>query len=86
MTIEINNISKIYLSCKRGMLELDLILLTFMEHTYLKLPTKLKWQFIALLNESDQELYKLLLGQHKSKKLNNIIKHIKKSNSLLKFH
>lgn len=54
---------RIYWSCRRGMLELDLILVPFYFHKYSSLSPELQQQFVALLNATDVELYAWLTGR-----------------------
>jgi len=49
--------------CRRGMLELDLMLESFVEKRYADLPTKTKKAFHQLLNCQDQILLDYLMGQ-----------------------
>lgn len=49
--------------CRRGMLELDLMLETFVEKRYADLPLKTKKAFHQLLNCQDQILLDYLMGQ-----------------------
>lgn len=49
--------------CRRGMLELDLMLETFVEKCYDDLPIKTKHAFHQLLKCQDQFLLDYLLGQ-----------------------
>ena len=49
--------------CRRGMLELDLMLESFVEKRYEDLPIKSKKAFHQLLNCQDQILLDYLLGQ-----------------------
>lgn len=48
--------------CRRGMLELDLLLLPFFEHQFLQLNSIEKLQFLQLLDEADPDLYNWLMG------------------------
>lgn len=48
--------------CRRGMLELDLLLLEFLETHYPKLDERLQQSFIALLEFPDQSLHHCLIG------------------------
>jgi len=43
--------------CRRGMLELDLILLQFVEQTYARLPKEEQDLFLQLLQEEDTALW-----------------------------
>jgi antitoxin CptB len=49
--------------CRRGMLELDLMLKNFVEKCYFSLPLKTKKAFHQLLNCQDQILLDYLMGQ-----------------------
>ena len=49
--------------CRRGMLELDLMLETFVENYYEDLPIKTKQAFHQLLKCQDQFLLDYLMGQ-----------------------
>ena len=49
--------------CRRGMLELDLMLETFVEKCYADLPIKTKRAFHQLLKCQDQFLLDYLMGQ-----------------------
>lgn len=49
--------------CRRGMLELDLLLQSFVEKRYKDLPQRMKKAFYQLLNCQDQVLYEYLMGQ-----------------------
>ena len=49
--------------CRRGMLELDLMLETFVEKCYADLPVKTKHAFHQLLKCQDQFLLDYLMGQ-----------------------
>ncbi len=49
--------------CRRGMLELDLMLGTFLDKAYASLTQTARADFRRLLEESDQTLYEWLVGQ-----------------------
>ncbi len=49
--------------CRRGMLELDILLLAFFDKDYKSLAQEEKKIFIALLSFPDQELYGWLIGK-----------------------
>jgi len=49
--------------CRRGLLELDLLLGPFLEKAFEDLEETEKWQFHALLKHSDPDLQQWLLGQ-----------------------
>jgi antitoxin CptB len=64
--------------CHRGMLELDMILLSFLDVKYAALDVELKEQFIELLEYSDPELFDVLVvgKQDLLPNLSNIIQEI----------
>ncbi|WP_299592013.1 succinate dehydrogenase assembly factor 2 [uncultured Microbulbifer sp.] len=49
--------NRLFWACRRGMLELDLVLLPFLENVYETLPEDDKQRFITLLDEQDQDLF-----------------------------
>ena len=49
--------------CRRGMLELDILLEEFLEHSYAELDESERQSFEALLAYPDQLLYEYLTGQ-----------------------
>lgn len=51
--------------CRRGMLELDLILQAFLDKNYLKLASDDQDLFEELLTYSDQELYSYLIKRQR---------------------
>lgn len=79
------NIPKVYINCRRGMLELDIILLTFLENYYHKLSKKEKNDFETLLEESDETLYSIIIKEKMNHKYKNIIKKIKNCKNKFKF-
>lgn len=62
MTTEPMPISKLRLRCRRGMLELDLILQRYLNHHYPSAPPREQSQFLELLELQDPELYPLVTG------------------------
>lgn len=48
--------------CRRGMRELDLMLIPFFESCYALLPENIQADFARLLEESDQDLFNWLRG------------------------
>lgn len=60
-----NNLShaRLQWSCRRGMLELDVLLGNFLEEVYPGLSPDDQQSFVALLDYSDPELFDWLLGQ-----------------------
>lgn len=55
-------LSRLRWRCRRGMLELDLLLQGFLDSGYPQLDGAQQEQFAALLALSDQQLYDYLLG------------------------
>ena len=55
--------ARLHWQCRRGMLELDLMLETFVEKRYADLPIKTKHAFHQLLKCQDQFLLDYLMGQ-----------------------
>ena len=49
-------------ACRRGMLELDVLLGNFLQEQYLNLSTKEQTIFVQLLSSEDQSLYWWLTG------------------------
>ena len=60
--IEDLNPAKIRWQCRRGMLELDIMLLSFFDAHYLQLTMIEQQTFVKLLKEPDQTLHGLLSG------------------------
>jgi len=58
-----NDIARLRWACRRGMLELDVLLENFLNEGYSRLTLSEKEQFIALLNCSDPELFAWLMGR-----------------------
>lgn len=58
----INEISKLSWACRRGMLELDVLLGNFLKEAYPKLPDLDKQAFVRLLDEPDPLLFAWLMG------------------------
>jgi antitoxin CptB len=57
--------ARILWCCRRGMLELDLLLGRFMEQAFDKLDESRKQTFRKILEESDPDLYAWLMGYEK---------------------
>ncbi|VVC75809.1 Antitoxin CptB [Aquicella siphonis] len=53
---------KLRWACRRGMLELDVLLGNFLSEAYPELAREDKKRFVALLNCSDPELFAWLMG------------------------
>ena len=58
--------SELRWQCRRGMLELDLLLNGFLDECYHQLSAKEKDQFKNLLDYPDQTLFDLLMGKMQS--------------------
>ena len=58
----LQNKSRLFWQCRRGMLELDLLLQDFMNKTYDSMNLKQKQAFEILLQSPDQLLHDYLLG------------------------
>lgn len=54
-------LAKLRWQCRRGMLELDLLLQSFLENVYEKLSETEKKSFALLLEQQDQDLYEWLI-------------------------
>lgn len=65
----INDKSRLRWACRRGMLELDVLLGNFLEERYDSLSLEEKKDFIALLNEPDPELFAWIMGHEEPKNL-----------------
>jgi succinate dehydrogenase flavin-adding protein (antitoxin of CptAB toxin-antitoxin module) len=52
--------------CRRGLLELDLVLQTFLEHRFDRLDAEQRQRFDELLDEPDNDLLDLALGRRES--------------------
>ena len=48
--------------CRRGMLELDVILIPFLEEHFENLETALQSAFVELLKQADPDLYTWIMG------------------------
>jgi antitoxin CptB len=53
-------------ACRRGMLELDVLLGNFLEEAYTSLPPADQDRFVSLLDCNDQELFMWLTGKEVS--------------------
>lgn len=60
---ELPSINQLRWACRRGLLELDLLLNTYMDRVYAQLTDREKRQFISLLDMQDQEMYEMLSGK-----------------------
>lgn len=71
--------SRLRWRCRRGMLELDLILQEFLDKGYISLDTKQKQLLDVMLEYPDQLLFDLLLGNMMSsdKDIARLVSHIR---------
>ena len=78
MTNRISQKSKLYWACRRGMLELDLLLLPFFEARYDALSQDEKETFVRLLEMEDPILYQWFIAHQKPEdpKLNQLVEAI----------
>ena len=60
--ISIAEKSKLHWACRRGMLELDVLLGNFLEEAYSQLPDDDKNRFILLLDQPDPNLFAWIMG------------------------
>ncbi len=58
------NLNRLYWHSRRGMLELDLLLLPFVEHAFTDLSQEDKEDYIALLECEDQDLFTWLMQRN----------------------
>ncbi|MCK4743551.1 MAG: succinate dehydrogenase assembly factor 2 [Sulfuriflexus sp.] len=61
---ETESITRLAWQCRRGMLELDLLLTNFLENGYTQLSSESKQAFVELLDIVDTELLEYLMGRH----------------------
>ena len=64
VTKQQESITRLAWQCRRGMLELDLLLLGFLENGYAQLNSDSKQAFVELLDIVDTELLEYLMGRH----------------------
>ena len=60
--MDLEHPERIRWACRRGMLELDILLLGFYDGAYASLPEPLQRHFVALLESADQDLNHWLLS------------------------
>lgn len=82
-----NKLAQIRWRCRRGMLELDVMLQNFFDQEYAKLSVEKQKLFEELLDEADQDLQRWLLGAQacdkpKFQDMLLIIRHLFKTVSL----
>ena len=81
VTKEQESITRLAWQCRRGMLELDLLLLGFLENGYAQLSNDSKQAFVELLDIVDTELLEYLMGRHVHKEahIQHVIEAIRQS-------
>jgi len=62
MMPEIERINRLRWKCRRGMLELDIMLQTFLDHGYMELGKIQQEHFDELLSYEDNPLFELLMN------------------------
>lgn len=62
VTLQIDHLPRLRWACRRGMLELDVLLSNFLDGAYASLSDEEKHQFVDLLNGTDPELFAWLMG------------------------
>ncbi len=78
------HINKVLWACRRGMLELDLVLLPFVENVYPTLAEEDKNLFYTLLDQEDQDLFVWFMKREdpEDKELYRIVDIIRKNTGL----
>lgn len=61
--IDINNLARVHWACRRGMRELDVLIMPFFEEEYGCLSMSDKHSFVALLEHQDPQLFRWLMNQ-----------------------
>lgn len=76
------NKTRIHWACRRGMKELDILIMPFFENEYDKLCSSDQQAFVRLLDYQDPQLFSWLMnqGQPEDEELVRIIKLIQKRN------
>ena len=72
-SLGIDDFNRIYWHSRRGMLELDLVLMPFAKHHYKDLEVEDKHRYIKLLACEDQDMFNWLL-QHKQPEDPDLVK------------
>ncbi|XZQ55419.1 MAG: succinate dehydrogenase assembly factor 2 [Arsenophonus sp.] len=80
--MDINNKSMVHLACRRGMYELDIIIMFFFKNEYDSLTDNEKYLFIRLLSFEDHDLLNWLINHERPNddSLYHIIKIIRNKN------
>lgn len=82
LTIDPTETARIKWACRRGMLELDLILLPFFEQHFEELPLEQKRAFIKLLECPDPDIFNWLMAYAETtvRELKDIVEIIRDAN------
>jgi len=77
------SITRLAWQCRRGMLELDLLLSNFLENGYSQLDAESRQVFLAVLDITDTELLEYLIGRHvhTEARIQNVIEKIQQSST-----
>lgn len=80
--IDINDKARIKWACRRGMRELDMLLMPFFQHDYTLLSDADKRLFVRLLNCDDPDLFNWLMdhGQPEDVQLRQMVQFIQQRN------
>ncbi|MBY0377320.1 MAG: succinate dehydrogenase assembly factor 2 [Gammaproteobacteria bacterium] len=78
MTVKLPPKAKLYWACRRGMLELDLLLLPFLEGCYDALSDQEKHIFVQMLEIEDPTLYQWFIARQapEEAELNQLVEKI----------
>ncbi|MEJ2610762.1 MAG: succinate dehydrogenase assembly factor 2 [Candidatus Thiodiazotropha sp.] len=78
---ELANVARLRWQCRRGMLELDLLLEAFLDHSYPKLSPRLQRHFIQLLEFPDPVIYAWCVAgnQPDDEEFAKLVAHIQKT-------
>jgi antitoxin CptB len=71
------NLNKLRWQCRRGTKELDLLLLRYLDVSYLQATSKQQAQFLALLDREDDWLQGVLLGDLDAGELTDLVSKIR---------
>ena len=76
--METVNKARLKWACRRGMLELDVLFIPFVDEAYDQLSEQEKFTFERLLTSDDPDLFAWFMGHEvcKDEELNNMVQHI----------
>ena len=82
--MNITDIPRIHWACRRGMKEIDLLIMPFFQHCYEMLTDQQKQAFVQLLAYQDRQLFSWLMNQSQpdDQALLHIIQLIQQRNTL----